>query len=162
MQSVFHRTRQGDRGFRYGAFHGNRETMPPPLQLPFSRKIFPPCASFPCPLISLRCFRSTSAICRLWSACMFCILSCRASMVSSWSATSYAGGVLLPACFVPACLPKRTDSRRCWRLRSWLPFQPFGLYLFFARSSSSRAVSFRSCNSTTSVFSSSVCRFMSR
>ncbi len=42
------------------------------------------------------------------------------------------------------------------------PFQPFGLYFFFARTSSSCAVSLCSCNSTTSVFSSSVCRFMSR
>lgn len=73
------------------------------------------------------------------------------------------GGVLPLQCLDLVAPEKRTDTLGdvggCGR---GCPFQPFGLYLFFARSSSSRAVSFRSCNSITSVFSSSVCRFMSR
>ena len=35
LRSAFHRIPQGSKGFRYGAFHGNRETTPSPLRLPF-------------------------------------------------------------------------------------------------------------------------------
>lgn len=157
-----HRIPQGGRGFRYGAFHGNRETMPPPLRLPFQKRYFllVPCVLV-CYLPAVLC--CISRISRLWSACMVCILSCRASMVSSWSATSLCRAVFSLSSVLTLLLPKENRrSRRCWRLRWLPPFQLLGLYLFFARLSSSRAVSFCCCKSTTSALKLSASFCISR
>ena len=107
--------------------------------------------------ISLRCFRSTSAICRLWSACMFCILSCRASMVSSWSAISLCRAVFSLSNVLTLLLPKREPTLSAM-LAAAVVAAPFSFSVcisFFACLSSSRAVSFCCCKSTTSALRSS-------
>ena len=107
--------------------------------------------------ISLRCFRSTSAICRLWSACMVCILSCRASMVSSWSATSLCRAVFSLSNVLTLLLPKREPTLSAMLAAATVaaPFSFSVCISFFARLSSSRAVSFCCCKSTTSALRSS-------
>jgi hypothetical protein len=89
---------------------------------------------------------------RLWSACMVCILSCRASMVSSWSATFLHRAVFSLSNFLTLLLPKREPTLSAM-LAAAVVAAPFSFSVcisFFARLSSSRAVSFCYCKFTTS------------